>query len=176
MSDPVDTQRLRELLEAATPGPWITDPEDRDSVIGAVEWGTDGRVIDGIDVIYRMGVTEDAALIVAAVNALPALLEEVETLRADRAWQEERAVGNAAAWDEERQSWSKRSERLTQERDALRSELARSDRELVDLGAKWAIKNDALRAEVERLKKKPCCHELARRFLEGEPPEDANGR
>jgi len=65
-----ELQRLRALAQAATPGPW------RDNHVGAVknEAGRD------IPITYS-----DAAFIAAARNAMPALLDEIDRLRAAEA-------------------------------------------------------------------------------------------
>ena len=59
----VDRTELRRLLEAATPGPWEGDPEEVDS---------DGGVVWAVS-------PEDFALIVAMRNALPVLLDRLDT-------------------------------------------------------------------------------------------------
>jgi hypothetical protein len=83
-----DVQKLRALLAVATARPWRTD----------VWYGTDDGgwaaigphcVADGFDdapesVSYDQAMA-DAALIAAAVNALPELLDEVERLGAENA-------------------------------------------------------------------------------------------
>lgn len=65
MTTPIDVKALRELLAKATPGPW----QSIDNVIFSVEPGgphpLEGNCADG-------------ALIVAAINALPALLDAAE--------------------------------------------------------------------------------------------------
>jgi hypothetical protein len=75
---PADVARLRALLAAATPRPWAAEPQ------GERTW----RVVSGLD---RLGAVvaadmwpgaDNARLIAEAVNALPALLDEVEALRA----------------------------------------------------------------------------------------------
>jgi hypothetical protein len=68
---------LRALLDKATPGPWEVDAEPRQIS------GDDGRshVTDTSESVNDYA---DAALIVAAVNALPDLLHAIETLRMHR--------------------------------------------------------------------------------------------
>lgn len=68
-----DLARLRELLAAATPGPWET--AERSDTIN-VQAGQ--RAVARCQ--RKAGVWRDAALIVAAVNALPALLDRIEAL------------------------------------------------------------------------------------------------
>lgn len=87
MSGPVDLlDQLDALREAATPGPWAVHPSDASEVVGM--WKSDedgGDGWEGIDVcgartpipgtVHGDSAAEDAnaALIVAAVNAVPAL-------------------------------------------------------------------------------------------------------
>jgi hypothetical protein len=95
VSAPLNLARLRALLEAATPGPWTADLE---TLCGRV-W-VEGPVCQGhyiAEPLFRMRGGEigrtagnmqkqaDAALIVAAVNALPALLGRVERAEAELA-------------------------------------------------------------------------------------------
>lgn len=88
---PVPTGELRKMLAAATKGPWtwldcrptqetdeghwfatgpLHDPEDYDGEC------------DDADKACQHAAEADAALIVAAVNALPSLLDELDALRA----------------------------------------------------------------------------------------------
>ena len=80
MPDPLNLPRLRGLLDAATETPWVCEDSDR------LVRGPDGRTIArGHLRGTRHQATEalaNAALIVAAVNSLPALLDEIEALRA----------------------------------------------------------------------------------------------
>jgi len=66
-----DTQKLRELLAKATPGPWALNDDDTISLAS------------GEKTAWRQAHRANCALIVAAVNALPELLNEVERLRAE---------------------------------------------------------------------------------------------
>lgn len=77
-----DLAYLRELLEAATEGPWsytrcACGHPSCDQVLLSIS-GAVGPHLN------------DAALIVAAVNSLPALIEEIEKLRAENASLRER--------------------------------------------------------------------------------------
>lgn len=74
----MNTTELRKLLAKATPGPWMLD-----------EWSP-SDYLDGIQVDARAtgprgsvfwSDKQDARIIVAAVNALPALLDVVEAAR-----------------------------------------------------------------------------------------------
>jgi hypothetical protein len=64
-----DIQQLRDLLAAATPGPWIVNDDDTISLAS------------GEKAAWRQAHRANCALIVAAVNALPDLLDEVNRLR-----------------------------------------------------------------------------------------------
>ena len=88
-----DTAKLRELLAAGTQGEWsVTDEheilstENRNDPIDGEPYQERTLIAQG-ECSQNWGYIEwfnlaDAALIVAAVNALPALLDEVEALRA----------------------------------------------------------------------------------------------
>lgn len=65
----IEIPELRRLLAEATPGDWKIGPSQFDLETDRVHIG-----------YMFMGV--DAALITAAINALPALLDEIERLRA----------------------------------------------------------------------------------------------
>lgn len=81
----IDIQKLRELEQAATPGPWTAQ------VIGSTETQSDYAIIQegSVDDLFEMRLggpigynrTHDKAVFVAARNALPELLDEVEKLR-----------------------------------------------------------------------------------------------
>ena len=82
-----DLTKLRRLLSAATPGPWVVDDEG-DDVAVIVDDGDEFTFIQIAADLHQgdNGLT-DARLIAAAVNALPALLdaaEESDALRAER--------------------------------------------------------------------------------------------
>lgn len=85
MSGPMDTKALRQLEAAATPGPWHDVPHD---------WPERAVPImdnSGVFVAYASTHTHearnaDAALIAAARNALPRLLELAEAI--DTFWAE----------------------------------------------------------------------------------------
>lgn len=67
----IDRDHLRALDAAATPGPWETDDRDRNIRPAGPE----------LPLAYDVR-ANDAALIVAARNALPALLDEIDRLEA----------------------------------------------------------------------------------------------
>ena len=60
MSDSINVSALRALLEKATPGPWTEADDER----------------------LSLNYSANAAVCIAAVNDLPALLDEIERLRA----------------------------------------------------------------------------------------------
>lgn len=85
MSAPrVDTERLKALLAAATPGPWHWTQHDARSAFPGLVIGT-MRGANGCACVFGMAsmTLADAELIEVAINALPALLAELETLRAE---------------------------------------------------------------------------------------------
>jgi hypothetical protein len=92
-----DTAKLRELLAKATPGPWKTiqaaKPNGAEQSIDCgIFAGRDDLLAETFEIVgyldgkgspYKKLPSEvNAALIVAAVNALPALLDEIDKLRA----------------------------------------------------------------------------------------------
>lgn len=72
----VDCTGLRTLLGLATPGPWEHSDQ---GVYGVSIQAPSGSVAQWDDLPLS---EEDAALITATINALPALLDEIERLRA----------------------------------------------------------------------------------------------
>ena len=77
------TDRLRALLAEATPGPWDVDDIHPDHCAQS-PWGHKTVTFGPGSVALALMSPEDqptAALIVAAVNALPALLDVVEAAR-----------------------------------------------------------------------------------------------
>lgn len=80
MTQPVDIEALRALMERATAGPWknfrLFGSSSPNEVCQSENYST-----GGVCCPHRVS---DAALIVAAVNALPSLLTELEALRAER--------------------------------------------------------------------------------------------
>lgn len=101
----VELKELRALCEAATKGEWFADDHDSDG--NAHVWGSDG---DGICKTNNpTDADANAAFIAAARTAVPALLDEVERLRAALATIERsgapggsilarRADGHACGW------------------------------------------------------------------------------
>jgi hypothetical protein len=83
----VDVDALAKLREAATPGEWRHDP--RIAGPGVIHGS------NGAPVVSSYGGTVNAALIVAAVNALAPLLAEVRRGRALR----DKVVGTLQAYD-----------------------------------------------------------------------------
>lgn len=85
MTDQIDIADLREKLAGATPGPWAA----LDYLYGGFDDYGRVRIIDAADSlddnIAESVLPADAVLVAAAVNALPALLDEIERLRGDGA-------------------------------------------------------------------------------------------
>jgi len=79
---PVDVKALRELMAQATPGPWRQGSVEKDAIFVSHPEGLAGpggeRVIARANMHYPY--EADIAVAVAAVNALPALLDKVERL------------------------------------------------------------------------------------------------
>lgn len=80
----MNTEKLKELLAAATPGPWAVcqDPPPNPYwqpgfTVGAADPKDARRVCDTSLLDWRLGLA-NAALIVAAVNALPSLIARLE--------------------------------------------------------------------------------------------------
>ena len=75
-----DVSRLRELLAEGTPRPWRIGLEgDNTGWPESSVWSTEDNCVGEC---YRNASEQDAALIIAAVNALPKLLDVVEAARA----------------------------------------------------------------------------------------------
>ena len=96
MSDHPDLAELERLLAEATPGPWQADEATQTGQRATVAFpvvlseSTGEILLEG-----DFGGDTDAALIVAAVNALPFLLAEVRKANAMR-----EALRYLAEWDE----------------------------------------------------------------------------
>ncbi len=81
-------EELERLLKAATPGPWEKSGVRTKCIIeDAISIGADGLAYIYLPIgkthNEQAGALNDAALIVAAINALPELLDRVERLEAD---------------------------------------------------------------------------------------------
>lgn len=77
----VDTKKLRELAEAATPGPWIVSDKD---VFSAITVGSSKTDVCTFDIYEHRPdeCAEDAAFVAAAnPQTVIALLDEIERLR-----------------------------------------------------------------------------------------------
>jgi hypothetical protein len=85
MSPTPDTKRLRELLAKATPGPWRAERiGEEESLVHAPESAEQlakRRDVGHACVFCDSHHAANAELIAAAVNALPALLDEIDRLR-----------------------------------------------------------------------------------------------
>lgn len=80
-----DIESLRAMLAKATKGPWAVSREDEAAVItgaGKFYWRPWGHLPQ--ESVKGIRPVEEAALIVAAVNALPGLLNELAELRERR--------------------------------------------------------------------------------------------
>lgn len=76
----MDIANLRELLEKAAARPWRIG-EENEARADIWSWPETGHVLAAVaegSILNRRSPHTNAALIVAAVNALPALLDEVE--------------------------------------------------------------------------------------------------
>jgi len=71
----LNTDHLRALLAAATPGPWMAGEGDPESILSTVNWHCLAQANDALP-----NMRDNAALIVALRNTAPALLAEVERL------------------------------------------------------------------------------------------------
>lgn len=104
----IPTTELRALLEKATPNPWGIEqgsdcawvgPLRHDGKVAAIACKCDGGPESGYNDKHTARLSANAALIVAAVNALPALLsaaEELERVKAELR-EAERFIVNAVA-------------------------------------------------------------------------------
>lgn len=91
LSTPEGRAEVRELCEAATPGPWQSDPNN----YGTYVWGPNGEMVadachacDGVrirGVGGKLPMEDNKAFIIAARTLLPAALEEVERLERELA-------------------------------------------------------------------------------------------
>ncbi len=88
-----DTTELRKLEQAATKGPWVSDTDLELKAEGIIEGPGGGAVamafpFANVNTVARHGGRSfnfaDADFIVAARNALPGLLDELDRLREDR--------------------------------------------------------------------------------------------
>lgn len=90
--DKPSLKALRELHEKATPGPWVAEVDDTPNRCAGIAGPTqyDDYAYRGDIVVTDSGVypprMPDAALIVAARNALPALLAIAEAARGFDEW------------------------------------------------------------------------------------------
>jgi hypothetical protein len=75
-------ERLKELSQQATPGPWEVNPD------GAEEWWYNDTILGegGGGGALASCIKGNASLIVTAINALPLLLEVAEAARAVNGW------------------------------------------------------------------------------------------
>lgn len=137
----LDLEALREVVANGTPGKWYVN--------SGLLWGADNAVVSDV----RHLTVPNAALIVAAVNALPVLLDALEEARGERstaamqmaqAFRERDAA--LSSGDRARRAMNEAKDRataLTADRDGLRDELKRTRHALGDAefnaneGWKW---------------------------------------
>lgn len=93
----VDHAELRRLAEAATPGPWWNGIDDLEGIVAPQNPGGNVVCIPPKRNMYSSleAWPDNAAYIAAACNAVPALLNEIDALRAapvlpDRVWRPDR--------------------------------------------------------------------------------------
>lgn len=140
---PLDVARLRRMLEAATPGPWKS-PEG---------WCIQSPKYAVAITTRGPGQKRDAALIVAARNALPALLDAAEERDALRDF-----INAGFNCDQKRRqadiSAAKERGELRRERDALQAELAALRGRLECLTSSWeeevTREDEALHSRIDR--------------------------
>ena len=156
-----DLAELRRLLAAASPLPWQWEPAsgkswplgDESLVTTSGDpvlygWGYDASGIDGTDA--------DRALIAAAVNALPTLLDELDELRAEVGVRRD-ARKALAHMREARDNARAEVERLTAMVEAVR-EYAAARQANIDHGPLLSARkaaHDALLAALARLDEEP---------------------
>ena len=119
-----ELSKLRALTDSATPGPWSAMPFDDCSRVYSGE-PLKGRLVVISPYEYNPRDEEDAAFIAAARTAVPALIGEVERLRADLS----RLTRNARNEADQYRAKSNNLRRLMleaqKERDSLRREVKR---------------------------------------------------
>lgn len=79
-----DAALLRELLAAATPGPWRGSHSDWRPARAQTSVEAGESLVASVYAETDSGASANARLIAAAVNALPWLLDELDKLRAER--------------------------------------------------------------------------------------------
>ena len=174
----IDTEKLRALLAAATPGPWRKWAQHESTrCVWKDTLPLGSTCIESTGTVFALGVAvaatpddgPDAALIAAAVNALPELLDAVESSRLkaemyERDWYEAKSeFGSAMAGmsarirNAEQALATAEAERLTLAR-AVERERVRYERGLqlepqhnaYDLAARIVAEADAASKEVRR--------------------------
>lgn len=102
--DPQEIERLEALLEKATPGPWIVENHGITIAVHSTVQMDDGEVFPHHDWIvgYMQASNcprfrEDAAFIVALVNAAPSLLHSARVLQEIR-WMAEQPRTHSLNW------------------------------------------------------------------------------
>jgi hypothetical protein len=96
MSEQLNVARLAELLAKATPGPWSVHPRAETAVLASDGYSATNTESNLFDSHARN--IANAALIVAAVNALPALLLQVAERDAEIARLRDKRAEFMAKW------------------------------------------------------------------------------
>lgn len=83
MTDRVDLEALRALERAATPGPWVYEPDDEGSTMGWVSAKRKNMMPSPLFKVLSDSAQAalDADLVEALRNAFPAMADEIERLR-----------------------------------------------------------------------------------------------
>ena len=79
---PIDTEALRLLADAATPGPWHYIPGDHDLASAGIDITAEGDSLTWDDHSGEVFTHPDAEFIAAAREAVPALLDRIARLEA----------------------------------------------------------------------------------------------
>jgi len=125
--DTLDTAALRELLAQATPGPWTLDTLQESTVTRGSLYAVTSPGWRELATVYGNETPEleeqgaaNGPLIVAAVNALPALLDRLETAERERLSEQRRADDNFASYERVKAKYSAAESALS----ASRAEVA----------------------------------------------------
>ena len=142
---PEKLAELRRLLDAATPGPWRDEMmQGKGVTLTAIIAGRPNP--DDLRVIGSTLAHNDARVLIAAVNALPALL--------DAAAERDAMAADADKWQRAALTLQRDRDALTDERDSLswQVEALRAERDA------RSSERDALAAKVERVLALPAKH------------------